>query len=119
MYFQDILAKLLAAGKRVVLLDDVPIVPAELENCISNPLYGIGMDGHCTYAETRAQKDHVVAERLLSDLKQKFPSISIVDTYDVPCDGGRCKSELFGVALYRHNDTGHLGQGGSETCQGG
>lgn len=113
-YFHDTVAKLLAAGKRVVLLDDVPIVPAELENFISNRLYGVGADSDCTYAESRAREDHKVAEKLLADLKQQFPSISIVHTYDVPCDGGRCQLQLFGVALYRHNDTGHLGQGGSE-----
>lgn len=45
-------------------------------------------------------------EQLFSNLKNKYPSLIIIDPKDVQCPGGVCKSEINGVPLYR--DVGHL-----------
>lgn len=46
-------------------------------------------------------------------MTQRFPETAIIHTFDIPCGAGRCATELLGVPLYRNNDTGHLGSGGS------
>lgn len=113
-YLEDTVAKLRAAGKRVVLVDDIPLVPPELENCASNRLYGMNLrDGDCSYPESYARELHRPTEELFAKVRKAFPDVSVIHTYDVPCAGGRCSSEILGVDLYRHNDIGHLGLGGS------
>lgn len=113
-YLEDTVAKLRAAGKRVVLVDDVPVVPAALENCGSNRLYGIRLgDGNCTYPQAIAEELHRPTEALFASVKKANPEVPVIHTFYVPCDNGRCNTVIDGVDLYKHNDTGHLGLGGS------
>jgi peptidoglycan/LPS O-acetylase OafA/YrhL len=103
-----------AAGKRVVLFDDVPTLPAGLENCTANKLYLPGRGGaDCSYPQAYADHNHRAALAILAGVRQRHPHASFVHTYDLPCAGGRCQAELRGVPLYSHNDGGHLGAGGS------
>ena len=113
-YLADTLTKLAAAGKRVVFLDDVPIVPPELDNCASNKLYlPFAEKADCSYPSSYAMEQHRPAARILTGMTQRFPGMEIIHTFDVPCEGDRCATELMGTPLYRNNDTGHLGLGGS------
>lgn len=103
-----------AAGKHVVLIDDVPNLPPSLNNCASNKLYLPMLEKvDCSYAEDYAIGTHQEAKLILDGLQDKFPKVSMIHTYDVLCADGRCNSELYGVPLYYHNDVGHLGIGGS------
>jgi len=45
-------------------------------------------------------------EQLFSNLKDKYPSLIIIDPKDVQCPNGVCKTEINGIPLYR--DVGHL-----------
>lgn len=103
-----------AAGKRVVMFDDIPITPTTLENCVSNRLY---LPNHrqdaCSYPEQFAAEGHQIAAAILEGVKKRHPRVAIVHTYDVPCDKGVCQTEIDGIPLYSHNDVGHLGAGGS------
>lgn len=45
-------------------------------------------------------------EQLFSNLRDKYPSLIIIDPKDVQCPNGVCKAEIYGVPLYR--DVGHL-----------
>ncbi|WP_167519676.1 acyltransferase family protein [Intestinirhabdus alba] len=45
-------------------------------------------------------------EQLFSNLKDKYPSLVIIDPKDVQCPNGVCKAEINGIPLYR--DVGHL-----------
>jgi hypothetical protein len=113
-YLADTLAKLAAAGKRLIFLDDVPIVPPELDNCASNKLYlPFSEKTDCSYPASYAMEQHRPAARILTEMAQRFPGMEIIHTFDVPCEGDRCTTELMGTPLYRNNDTGHLGLGGS------
>lgn len=113
-YLEDTVAKLHAAGKRVVLVDDIPGAPPELENCGANRLYGISLpSGDCTYPATYAKEMHQPTEALFARITKAFPDVKVIHTYYVPCNGERCTTVLDGVDLYKHNDTGHLGFGGS------
>jgi hypothetical protein len=113
-YLPDTLAKLAAAGKRVIFLDDVPIVPPELDNCTSNKLYlPFAEKTNCSYPASYAMEQHRSAARILTEMTQRFPGMEIIHTFDVPCERDRCATELMDTSLYRNNDTGHLGLGGS------
>lgn len=113
-YLAETLSKLSAAGKRVIFLDDAPSAPPQLDNCASNRLYlPFFKETDCSYAASRVMTDHLPATRILTEMTQRFPGMEIIHTFDVPCDGERCTTELMGTPLYRNNDTGHLGLGGS------
>ena len=52
-YLAATLARLSAANKRVIFVDDIPIVPPALDNCLSNRLYlPTASDNDCTYDES-------------------------------------------------------------------
>lgn len=113
-YLEDTVKALRAAGRQVVLIDDVPSAPTALENCVSNRLYGVGSRSDCSYAAADAKAAHAPTERLFASIMRESPGTPVIHTYDAFCDGHRCRTEYEGVALYRHNDVGHLGLGGSE-----
>jgi hypothetical protein len=113
-YLANTIEKLIAAGKRIVFVDDIPIAPPELENCLSNKLYlPTAPHGDCTYEETYALDQHRTAEKILTDMQRRFAGTAIIHTYDVPCRTGHCNTDLWGIPIYRNNDIGHLGSGGS------
>ena len=109
------IAKLEQAGKRVIVLDDVPSTPVELTNC---EFYRDGWlrtrKQDCEYPTSAAQADHQPASQILSRLTAKFPNIPVVHTYDVLCSPTVCKMDLNGAPLYRYGDNGHLGIAGSQ-----
>ncbi|WP_167759765.1 acyltransferase family protein [Massilia horti] len=108
------IGKLEAAGKRVILLDDIPVAPAEMENCVANRLY---LPGHaadlCVYPRKYADDRYVEPRNILNRITTRFPQVAVLHTYEVPCDDKVCRMELLGTSLYAHNDRGHLGAGGS------
>ena len=108
------IAQLNAAGKRVIMLDDIPILPEGLDNCASDRLYLRGMAKRdCSYSRSIAEQNHQEAAQLLSRIIQARPGTAVISTYDVLCDQTRCHSEIDGVPLYKHDDRGHLSAGGS------
>jgi peptidoglycan/LPS O-acetylase OafA/YrhL len=107
-------SQLNAAGKRVVMLDDTPMLPAELVNCPSDRLY-LPRFAHreCSFSRTLAEQQHQFAAGLLGRIMKAYPTTALIDTYYVPCDATRCYAELNGVSLYKHDDAGHLSSGGT------
>jgi len=113
-YLVSTLEKLSKAGKNIVFLDDIPIAPPELENCQSNKIYlPHTSDNPCDYDEQFAIVQHAATVRIIDSARQSFPAINVIHTFDVACSNGKCATELLHVPLYRNNDTGHLGSGGS------
>jgi hypothetical protein len=107
------IAKLEAAGKRVIFLDDIPLLPAALEDCVSNRVYLPGRAGdRCAYPRAEADARYVAINALLADMRARFPRAATIHTYDVACDASQCHAEIDGTGLYAHNDRGHLGKGG-------
>ena len=108
------IAQLQAAGKQVVFADDIPLLPPELEDCVSNRLYLPQHQGdHCTYSSRVPLERYQRIDAVLSHMQRRFAGLSVIHTFDVPCRGQVCHAELQGVGLYSHNDRGHLGAGGS------
>lgn len=103
-----------AAGKRVIFLDDIPLLPAGLENCTSDRVYLPRFaQRDCSFSRAVAEQHYPAMAGVVGRMQQAFPASSVINTYYVPCDATRCHAEMDGVALYRHDDPGHLGAGGS------
>jgi peptidoglycan/LPS O-acetylase OafA/YrhL len=113
-YLGMTLEKLTAAGKNVVLLDDIPSAPLGLENCASNRIYLPHHRGEdCTYDEKYALTQYEGTAKVIKEVERRFPSVKTIHTADVPCSNGRCDTELLNVPMYRNNDNGHMGVGGT------
>lgn len=108
------LKQLEAAGKRVVFLDDIPYLPPDMVNCPSNRVFLPGFpQRECSFSRTVAEQNYPVMAGVVRRMAQAFPATAVIDTYYVPCDETHCHAERDGVALYRHDDSSHLGLGGS------
>jgi peptidoglycan/LPS O-acetylase OafA/YrhL len=108
------IVQLEAAGKKVVFVDDIPILPPALEDCVANKLYLPSRQASsCTYPRSETTARYQLITSVLGPMTARFPRTAILHTYDVPCDDAVCRSELLDTPLYSHNDRGHLGSGGS------
>jgi peptidoglycan/LPS O-acetylase OafA/YrhL len=108
------IGKLTQAGKHVVLINDVPMIPLNLVNCaFNNDLYFAVHRQACQFDEGIAREQHAPIAEMLTRLKAQFPSIDIMHTYDVPCDGNVCKLDFDGLPAYRYDDYHHLSVAGS------
>ncbi|QRN52921.1 acyltransferase family protein [Dyella caseinilytica] len=102
-------AMLLQAGKHVVLFDDIPAEPEVLTNCqLYNQMWLPLARRDCSYPDSVANDAHRATFAALSEVMKKYPQVSLINTYDVPCSADRCHTSLQEVPLYVANDYGHL-----------
>ncbi|CAN7779958.1 acyltransferase family protein [Cupriavidus necator] len=110
----ETVGQLLKAGKRVVVFDDIPLLPMSRVNCpLYNRLWWTREPRDCTFALAEASGDRTAARGVLNRLVAAHPEISVVRTYGANCAAGRCLAEYGRVPLYRLNDYGHLSMEGS------
>jgi peptidoglycan/LPS O-acetylase OafA/YrhL len=108
------IGKLTQAGKHVVLMNDVPMIPLNLVNCaFNNDVYFPIHRQACQFDEGIAREQHAPIAQMLRQVKERFPSVDIMHTYDVPCDGKVCKLDFDGLPAYRYDDYHHLSVAGS------
>lgn len=108
------IAKLTDAGKHVVLMDDVPMIPMNLINCdFNNNLYFPVHRQACEFDASIAREQHAPVKEMLDRLKTRYPQIDIMHTYDVPCTETTCKLDFDGRPIYRFDDYHHLSAAGS------
>jgi peptidoglycan/LPS O-acetylase OafA/YrhL len=108
------IARLSTAGKHVVLMDDVPMIPMELVNCnFNNDLYFPVRRHACQFDASIARQQHAPIQAMLERLKNTYPQIDIMHTYDVPCTDKVCTLDFDGLPIYRYDDYHHLSAAGS------
>lgn len=108
------IGKLAAAGKHVVLMDDVPMIPMNLINCDFNNDLWMPIHRHvCQFDASIARAQHAPIAAMLQRLKGKHPSVDIMHTYDVPCSATVCHLNFDGLPIYRFDDYHHLSAAGS------
>jgi peptidoglycan/LPS O-acetylase OafA/YrhL len=113
------IGKLTAAGRHVVVLNDVPMIPMNLINCdFYNELYVPFHRQTCAFDAGIAHAQHEPIRDMLKRLKTRYPQIDIMHTYDVPCEDGVCKLDFNGLPIYRYNDYHHLSLAGSSLYYG-
>jgi hypothetical protein len=110
----DTIGKLTAAGKQVVLMNDVPMIPMDLINCdFKNDLLFPMHRRACQFDASIARDQHAPIKAMLSRLKAKYPQVEIMHTYDVPCTTQVCTLNFDGLPIYRYDDYHHLSAAGS------
>jgi hypothetical protein len=67
----------------------------------------------CQFDARIAQDQHAPIKAMLGRLKDRYPQVAIMHTFDVPCRDGVCKLEFDGLPIYRYNDYHHLSLAGS------
>lgn len=110
----ETIAKLTAAGKHVVLMNDVPTIPMNLINCdFNNDLLFPIHRNVCQFDASIAREQHAPIRAMLQRLHGKYPQIDIMHTYDVPCNSNVCVLDFDGLPIYRYDDYHHLSAAGS------
>jgi hypothetical protein len=67
----------------------------------------------CQFDVSIAREQHAPIQALLQRLKDKYPQVDIMHTYDVPCTDKVCKLDFDGLQIYRFDDYHHLSAAGS------
>jgi peptidoglycan/LPS O-acetylase OafA/YrhL len=110
----DTIGKLTVAGKQVVLMNDVPMIPMDLINCdFKNDLLFPMHRRACQFDASIARDQHAPIRAMLRRLKVKYPQVQIMHTYDVPCTAAVCTLNFDGLPIYRYDDYHHLSAAGS------
>ncbi|WP_332459672.1 SGNH hydrolase domain-containing protein [Caballeronia hypogeia] len=107
------ISQLRAAGKRVILVDDVPMIPMELVNCdFNNDLFFPVRRRNCEFDASIARTQHAPIGAMLERLANTHGA-RIMHTFDVPCTDAICRLDFDGLPIYRFDDYHHLSVAGS------
>jgi hypothetical protein len=103
--------RFLAAGKRVIVMEDVPVLPFDPRSCIKRA----GVASSATTwpcAIPRAAWDREIAghEQVRRQLEREFPRIEWFRASDALCDERTCSAMIDGRLMYR--DDNHLSYDG-------
>jgi peptidoglycan/LPS O-acetylase OafA/YrhL len=111
----EVLEGLLASGKRVVLLLDVPNLDFNIQHCVLDPTSPGGRPG----ARTRCALDRQAFERrnapydaVMARLVADHPGVRVFDPRSVLCDSRVCDALRDGRPLYFDSD--HLSRRGAD-----
>ena len=104
---RETLRRFTAAGKRVILIDDVPLLTFDPRACI--PRGAVASSSTRTpCAITRAEFDKGQGEHpaIVAQLMRQFPTVELFETAPHLCDTKYCHAMIDGRLMYR--DPGHL-----------
>jgi peptidoglycan/LPS O-acetylase OafA/YrhL len=101
-------------GKIPVLFNQVPSYSFNPSNCwIKKESYPWLSDVSCNLEQIKMDNRLAYANKVISTLAVKYPSLIVITPTDLLCDGRICKSKLDGIPLYRDND--HLNSEGARS----
>jgi peptidoglycan/LPS O-acetylase OafA/YrhL len=103
--------RFLAAGKRVIVMEDVPILPFDPRTCIKRA--GVASSATTTPCGIpRAAWDKEIAEHeeVRKQFEREFPRIEWFRASDALCDERECRAMVDGRLMYRDNN--HLSYDG-------
>ena len=108
-------AELLRAGKRVVILSATPELPYPATSCIrARPFYFSDRTerDRCAIPRAAAEQQAATYRGMLSVVKERYPSLTLVDPTNALCDAHWCYGKADEKLLYR--DIHHLSSAGAE-----
>lgn len=101
--------KLVASGKKVVLLDDVPAIPENRINCqLYNRLTFGPEQRDCGFPATSTYALRDANRSVIDPVVKAIPSVKVMHTFGVTCTEEKCDVSSEGIPLYRNNDATHL-----------
>jgi len=92
--YEDVIAEIRAAGKKVIWLADVPL--ADTIYTRRDGPQCLEAHGQCTNAVSRALAASVVTERI----QQLVPDLPVIETRSQFCDDAQCYAAIGGVSVY-------------------
>jgi hypothetical protein len=108
---RDTYRRFLAAGKQVIVMDDIPILPFDPRACIKRAGFAASTTrSPCAIARAEVERQTPEHGPLLKKLLQEFPSIRLFDPAPYLCDRSYCYAMLDGKLMYR--DDNHLSYDG-------
>ncbi|GHU11869.1 acyltransferase [Betaproteobacteria bacterium] len=110
----DTLARLTAAGKKVVFLHGVPELPFIARECIAwSPNRFVNRIHHpdCLVARSVIDERNAGFRPVLEQVLARYPQVVVVDPMTLMCDEHACYGRHDGTLLYRDDD--HLSLDGS------
>lgn len=106
------IAQLVAAGKEVVFVVNVPELGFSPQECLaSRPFRSGGLRRPCAVARSEVEARQGDCRQVVTQLARRHPGLRVFDAQAVLCDGDQCHGERQGQFLY--NDSNHLGVEGS------
>jgi len=111
----ETIGTLLWAGKRVVLMIDIPELDFSPARCHQRPLQGLLAPPEalrCTLPQAAYLERNQAFREMVAVLQKRYPALLVYDPRNVFCDGIACAAVNDGQPLYRDQD--HLSVSGSD-----
>ncbi|MCL9777511.1 acyltransferase family protein [Vibrio methylphosphonaticus] len=88
---------------RIVIMSSIPTYPFNAANCAIRRYMKMGKSD-CTIDKAEFLDRQVVVRKVLSEVIQLRPKVTLIDPSLVLCDATRCHVEIEGVVLYMDNN---------------
>jgi hypothetical protein len=99
--------RFLAAGKHVIFMEDVPVLPFEPRSCIKRAgVASSATTSPCQLARSEWDKQNAAHDAALKQLAKEFPQVEWFPAWKALCDANYCYGMIDGRLMYR--DTHHL-----------
>lgn len=114
--FYEVLDRLKAAGKEVLILDDVPNISHGLVNCeLKNlRLPKVLQTSDCTYSVESYLVARQGIEKGLEEIKKLYSNVKVITVHDALCDDQKCYTSVNSLPVYMKLDASHLNRFGSD-----
>lgn len=100
------------AGKKVVILDEVPFPNFDVRTCVKDRPFMLDQQSKdCSFDRQRYEKDAHAVREVLAQVSDKFKDVLRVDLLDQICSKRLCEGRYHGRLIYR--DPSHLSMSGS------
>jgi SGNH domain (fused to AT3 domains) len=106
---------LLAHGKRVYLVVDVPELSFFPRDCVERPFFAMTKRADC-YERADIDKRQLGLRRIVRGLQERFPALGVFDPLPLICGGLRCSPVSADFSYYQ--DSHHLSRRGSKKVAG-
>lgn len=105
------LQKFTAAGKHVIVIDDIPVLDFDPRSCIKRAAIASSKTRtDCSIDRAEFERSTQGHRAALQQVLKDFPQVELFSTAPHLCDDKRCYAKLGGKLMYR--DTNHLTYGG-------
>lgn len=107
----ETLARLSAAHKRIILIENVPTLPFGPKDCVNRPVrIASTMREPCTVLKSQVLADQKAYRDIIARVANKYPDVIIFDPLPAFCDAQYCYGRIGDEVLYR--DRNHLSDDG-------
>lgn len=111
--FSQIVDILTAAGKKIIIFNDIPHLKENQIDCALKKSLPFSKEQECNYPASTLNINQINISNHLNKIAQYNKSVFVVDTFNAFCRSGTCEMNNAGLPLYKNGDYGHLNRYGS------